>query len=553
MNIECRLDDLLALIGRQLSIDELEETLFLLKVEVESVDGNIIELEINPDRPDMLSTEGVARAVRSFLGIETGLKKYRTRKSGKSVIVSRGMKKIREFIACGIVKGVETSDELIKEYMRLQEALTTTHGRNRKKASIGLYVYDDIHFPVHYTLRNPTKIKFAPLGYDEVMDGPTILERHDKGQIYGPIIAEYKKWPLLVDDTGNILSLPPVINSNTLGQVDITTRNIFVEVTGTHLQTVEQALTIMVTSLAERGGSVETATMEYPDGTLLETPDLTPTNMDLDIDMTARYLGLDLTATQITGCLRKMGYSAKRAKKGVLDVKIPAYRTDILHPVDLIEDVAIGYGYNNLEPSLPATMTAGKLRPMTRIKNKVRDLIIGMGYQEVLTYVMSSPELLNDKMLRDQPVITTGNPKSRDFSVLRNAILPVLLDFLTRNQHADLPIKIFEVGDIAFPDETMETKVRQESAVCGLVCDSRVNLTDLMTNLGFLLRNLGFDGRFKFNTASLPWYIDGRCGEVTIDERVVGQFGELSPEVLTKFDIGFPVVAFELNLSKQFS
>ncbi len=553
MNIKCRITDLLALTGRKMSIKKLEDALFMLKVEVEGIDEGIMELEINPDRPDMLSAEGVARALRAFLNIETGLKKYPVRKSKNEVIVSKGLKKIREFIACGIVKDVKTSDEIIKGYMHLQEALTTTHGRNRKKASIGLYVYDDITFPVHYTVQTPEKIRFAPLGYDEVMNGPEILETHEKGQMFGSIISNFRKWPLLTDDTGNILSLPPIINSNTLGQVDISTRNIFVEVTGTHLPTVKQALNIMITSIAERGGSIESVTIKYPDGTIHETPDLAPIEMILDTDMTSRYIGIEFADNDVIECLSRMGYSARVAKKNTLRVRVPAYRTDIMHPVDLIEDVAIGYGYNNLEPTLPTTMTAGKVLPTTRIKNKIRDIMIGMGYQEILSFVMSSPEMLNDKMLRNEPLITTGNPKSRDFSVLRNSILPILLDFVARNQHADLPIRIFEVGDIVTPDESMETRSSQQSSVCGLITDIQVNLTELMTNLGFLLRNMGLDSRFKFAASDDVSFIDGRSADILIEGEKLGYFGEVSPEVLTNFNIIYPVVAFELRIPKVFN
>ncbi|MFX1265766.1 MAG: phenylalanine--tRNA ligase subunit beta, partial [Promethearchaeota archaeon] len=188
MIVECRIDDLFALIGKKMPLEKLEEILLLVKAEVEKVDDNVIEIELNPDRQDMLSTEGIARAVRSFLGLETGLRKYRVKKSGKQIIVKPGLSRIRPFISCSIVKGVRADDELIKEYMHLQEALTTTHGRNRSKASIGLYVYDDIDFPIIYGPKEPKKIKFVPLGDDVEMDGPTILANHEKGVQYGSII-----------------------------------------------------------------------------------------------------------------------------------------------------------------------------------------------------------------------------------------------------------------------------------------------------------------------------------------------------------------------------
>jgi phenylalanyl-tRNA synthetase beta chain len=551
MIVECRIDDLLSLIGKKLTLKKLEDTLFLVKAEVEKIEGNIIEIEVNPDRQDMLSTEGIARVVRGFLSLEPGLKNYPVKKSGKQIIVKPGLSKIRPFICCSIIKGVPADDDLIKEYMHLQDALTSTHGRNRKKASIGLYVYDDLEFPVFYGPQTPEKIKFIPLGYEIEMDGPTIMTTHEKGIEFGPIIQAHKKWPLLYDSKDQVLSLPPIINSNSLGRMTVETRNLFIEVTGTHLLTVHQALNIITASLAERGGKVESVTVVYPDGATDETPDFKPDNMTIDIADINAMIGLDLTGKEIIQALERTGYGAKLVKLKQVQVLIPKFRMDILHPVDIIEDIAIGYGFDNLQPAMPQTMTLGKVNPVTRLKNKVRDLMVGMGYQEVMNYIMTSPELLNDRMLRNQPVVTTENPKSRNYSVLRNSLLPILLDFTSQNQHADYPQKIFEVGDIAIPDESKETRVDQVPSVCGVMTDVRVNITRLMTEIGFLLRNLGLDEHFTFESDVNSDFIRGRSANIKIDGKSRGFFGEISPEILSNFGIGYPVVAFEIFLPRS--
>ncbi|MFX1606349.1 MAG: phenylalanine--tRNA ligase subunit beta [Promethearchaeota archaeon] len=549
--MECRIDDLLSLIGKKLSLDKLEDTLFLIKAEVEKIEGNIIEIEVNPDRQDMLSTEGIARAVRSFLQLEIGLKDYPVKKSGKQIIVKPGLTKIRPYICCSIIKGIPADDELIKEYMHLQDALTSTHGRNRSKASIGLYVYDDIEFPIFYGPKKPQDIKFVPLGYEIEMDGPTIMTDHEKGIEFGAIIQSHKKWPLLYDSKDQVLSLPPIINSNHLGRMTTETKNVFVEVTGTHLPTIHQALNILTAALADRGGKIESMTVVYPDGSTEETPDFKPEEMTLSIEEINSLIGLDLSRQEILQALGKMGYGAKVVKTKQLQILVPKYRMDILHPVDIIEDIAIGYGFDNLVPEMPQTMTTGKMNPVTRVKNKVRDLMVGIGYQEVMNYIMTSPELLNDKMFRNRPMITTENPKSRNYSVLRNSLLPILLDFASQNQHADYPQKIFEVGDVAIPDEAKETRVDQVPSVCGLETDVTVNITKLMLEIGFLLRNLGLDNRFTFESMSNSDYIDGRSGCIKIDGNVWGHFGEVSPEVLSNFGIGYPMVAFEIFMPRS--
>ncbi|TFG99088.1 phenylalanine--tRNA ligase subunit beta [Candidatus Thorarchaeota archaeon] len=543
-------NELMKLIGEKLSVKTLEDTLFLMKAEIERVDGNEIQIEINPDRQDMLSVEGLARAIRAFLEIETGLKEFPVTKSGKKIIVGKGLEKIRKYISCGIVRDVEINNNLVKEYMQLQEALTATHGRNRRKASIGLYVFDDIKFPIHYTLRKPEKISFVPLGHEDVMDGNTILEQHEKGIEYGHIISTFPKWPLLVDSEDQVLSLPPVINSNTLGKITENTTNIFVEVTGTHLPTVNQALNIMVTSLAQRKGSIESLSVIYPDETKETTPNLLPLKMTVTKQEVKELLGLDLDDDEILRSMGRVGYNAT-IKGQKITVEAPAYRTDILHPVDVIEDLAIGYGFDRIIPTMPSSMTQGKLQNITRLKNKVRDLMVGMEFQEILSYIMTSPTTLTEKMLRKDPIVVTTNPRSRDYSVLRNALLPILMDFASLNQHADLPQRIFEVGDVVVPNESKETRTDQIPSICGLVTDVKVNITDLMKDIGYLLRNLDLDGKFKFVAQDDSTFIAGRTAQIVVNNKVVGFFGEIAPEVLSNFGISSPIVAFELQLPRN--
>jgi len=549
MIVECRFKVLKELIGKDITAEELEEILFLLKAEVESFDGEEMEIEVNPDRQDMLSPEGIARAVKSFVGISPGLREFPVESSGKKIAVEPGLESIRQFIACGIVMDLEIDDTLVKDYMHLQENLTATHGRNRKKASIGLYVYDDIEFPVTYKLQKPEEIEFVPLGLTNKMDGPTIVQEHEKGIEYGPIISDFEKWPLLIDAEGKTLSLPPIINSNDLGRITDATTSVFVEVTGTHKPTVDQALNIMVTALAERRGKIKSVEVKYPNDKALATPNLEPQKMTLSRGSVIKLTGLELNNKEIVSSLNRMGHSATAVEDGA-DVLSPVYRTDILHEVDLIEDVAIGYGFDRIVPSMPETMTVGKLLPIRKLKNRVRDLMIGMGYQEIMSYVMSSPEVMNEKALRDAELVKTGNPKSKDFSCLRNSLLPILLDFLSKNQHADYPQRVFEVGDVVVPNVDNETRTEQPPEVCGMHTDTQVDLTKLLNHLGFLLRNLGLANRFEFKAVQNNTFIDGRAGSIMVDNEEVGLFGEIHPEALEAFGIGTPVMAFELRLPR---
>ncbi|MEM4734689.1 MAG: phenylalanine--tRNA ligase subunit beta [Candidatus Thorarchaeota archaeon] len=548
MIVDVNIGRLLRLLGGQVKIDQIEDALFLLKCESERLDDNTLAVEVNPDRQDMLSTEGISRALRAFMGLGVVPARYQVRSSGKEVIVTRGLEKIRPFIACGVVRDIEISDEIIRDYMRLQERLTDTHGRNRRKASIGLYVFDQIVFPVTYSVSRPERIRFVPLGHEAPMSGPEILEKHDKGQLYGHIISGFSKWPILTDAEGKTLSLPPIINSNDIGRVTEDDRDIFVEVTGTHLQTVFQALNIMMTSFAEVGGRLESVKVLYPSGDVHETPQLEPQRRKISTARINELTGLGLTDEETVRCLSRMCYGAQVTEQGVVSLEVPAYRTDIMHDVDVIEDVAIGYGFDRIEPSFPSTMTSGKLLPRTRLKNKVRDLMVGCSYQEIMNYIMTSPDVLNARMNRATPMISVANPKSSEYCVLRNALLPVLLDFASRNQHAGYPQRLFEVGDIVIPDSSKETRSLQVPSVSGLTIDDRVNLTQMMSEIAFVLRNLGLDGRFKFRASPHASFIEGRSGTIIVDDDEVGLFGELDPDVLTKFGIARPAVAFEIQL-----
>jgi phenylalanyl-tRNA synthetase beta chain len=177
--------------------------------------------------------------------------------------------------------------------------------------------------------------------------------------------------------------------------------------------------------------------------------------------------------------------------------------------------------------------------------------MIGMEYQEVLSYIMTSPAVLNEKTLRDEEVVVTTNPRSRDYSVLRNALFPVLLDFISKNQHADLPQRVYEVGDIVIPDSTRETMVEQVPSVCGLVTDVRVNLTDVMTDVVFLMANLGLEEEFKFRASEDATFIPGRSADIVVNGKDLGVFGEVSPDVLSNFELLNPVVGFELKLPRM--
>ena len=275
VTISVEQQDLEELIRAKLPSDlaVLNEILSQIKCEATrtfSEESGVEELSLenkDTNRPDLWSPEGIARALRGFLGLETGLRDYSIAgSSGVSIKVDPRLKKIRPFIACSIVKNARLSDAAIRGLMHLQDKLDESYGRGRRRSSIGLYEFDLIVPPLSYSVARPDEISFVPLGTSERMTLREILAKHPKGIEYGHIVERNPLWPILLDSRKNVLSFPPIINSNDLGRITPQTRNVLVEVTGTSLDTVANALMMVTISLADRKGRIYSSVIHYPYG-----------------------------------------------------------------------------------------------------------------------------------------------------------------------------------------------------------------------------------------------------------------------------------------------
>lgn len=545
MNVDVRISDLLELTGRHLTVEELEETLFLLKCEIDQIVDDIATIEVNPDRVDMLSTEGIARTLRGFLEIEMGAPKYRVTPSKWQAIVDPSTAKIRPFLACGIIRDLQLNHDLIAEFMQFQERLTGTFGRNRKRTSIGLYVLDLIKPPIHYRTAMPNEIEFVPLEGHASMTAKEILREHPKGQEFGHIIKSYPRYPILVDAEDKVLSLPPIINSNDLGRLVETTNNVFVEVTGTHKLTTIQSLNIMIAALAERGGSIQDVEVIYTDEKDL-LPNFTLEHREVSKNYINRTIGCNFDSSTIEKTLARMRIDST-VRDDVVQVGIPAYRVDILHDVDIVEDIAIGYGFHRIEPALPSTMTIGRELPLTILLRTMRDLMVGLGYQEIVNYVLTNNRVLFEQMnRRRQAVVEISNPKSMEYHLVRNSLLPGILAFLGENSAQELPQRVFEIGDVVKLDPSAETCTQTVPHLAVATVDSRVDITTLKAQLMTFLGNLGLSVQVrKTSNAS---FIKGRVANLSTKEKTIGILGEIHPLVLQNFGIEAPCVAFELEI-----
>jgi phenylalanyl-tRNA synthetase beta chain len=542
--------DLLELVGkRSLSDEELAEALEMVKAEVKALGPDEITLEVTADRADMFSVEGIARSLKGFLEVELGAPKYPVREveEGFVVEVDKSVRGVRPFVACAAVLGCPLGEEGLRQLIQLQEVLHRTHGRNRKKFAIGLHNFDVVRTPIVYTAKRFEEFKFTPLEGDREMNGKEIIERHPKGMEYGWIIKDKGLAPLLIDANGNILSMPPIINSE-YTKVSTRTRNLFIDVTGTDLKAVEDALAILVANLAERGGQIVRFEVREGQSSKRVEPKTEHRLMTVSYNRLIEVTGIEVPLDEVVRCLMKSRLDAI-ARGEHLDVAVPFYRVDVMDDVDVAEDFAIGYGYNRIIPDVPSVTTRGRELELVSFSRLCRELMIGYGFQEVLNYMFTSDKKLDDACVYEKRV-RVAKPVSSDYTCLRTSLIPPLLDFLSENTHMEYPQKIFEIGDVVIVDETFDERSLHDKRMAALHADYKAGYEDVQAVLYSFLRILNV--KFIVKRDSKNMMIEGRCASVLVNGEVVGLIGEIRPEVLLRFGLQTPVAAFEISLSKLY-
>lgn len=516
----------------------------MIGADIERAEEDHIDIEFFPDRPDLYSVEGVARAMRGFLDIETGLPTYEVSKSDISITFDHEIGKIRPFLACAVVKDLKFTPHSIESLMNLQEDLHWGLGRNRAKVSIGVHDLDRVAPPFKYIAAEPS-YEFVPLDFDTPMSMVDILKKHPKGVKFAHLAEKFDKYPLIIDSNENVLSFPPIING-TLTRVEDDTRNLFIEVTGTG-KAVFAALNIVVTALAERGGIIESVQVCTPDDDGgYTTPDLNPAIRTISRTDAVALLGFDLSSDEIAGHLRRMRFGAvPESGSGIgagsddtIEVAVPAYRADIMHDYDIFEDIAIGYGYEQIVPALPETMTIGEEHPVSRMKSDLREIMVGLSFYEVMPFALTSETVHFDRMQRPRASAThVMHPISQEQTILRTTILPNLLEILSLNQHRELPQQIFEVGDVVAGGHN---KVH----LAAVAIDPHANFSEIGAVVDTVMRERGVV--YELTGSDDPAFIEGRRAEILVDGECAGVFGEVHPGVILNFGLDQPVIAFEM-------
>lgn len=545
---------------RSVSLEKLEEWLMLVKGELKdhTVETGELRIELqDSNRPDLWCCEGIARQIR--IKQQGKLRPYpfftRKPKAIKRLIVAPGLEQVRPYVAACIAKGYRVTDEGLAQLIQTQEKLADIFGHKRKTVSIGLYQRQKIQFPVTYELVRPDKARFTPLGMETDMTLSEILMVHPKGLEHGHILAGHDRLPILRDATNQPLSFPPIINSREIGEVRVGDDDLFIEVTGTDLAMVVLTLNIFAANLADRGATIEPIEVQYPYRTALGRRVVTPQDLGkartIPIKTIEQALGQKLSVKMVKQALEVFGYHVS-AGNGTVKAKLPPYRHDLMHAMDVVEDVAMSRGYGEFSPVMPAQFTVGGLSRIEQTSDRARELMVGLGFQEIISNILGSPEHYRDAMRLGETewgtMVEVDNVMSLSFSCLRQWMLPSLLRVEAASSRAFYPHRLFEAGDVAIPDRTHELGSRTETVLGAVMAHATAHFSEIHSCLDVLFYHLGKE--YSLEPVQHPSFLEGRAGRILVAGKSLGVIGEVHPEVLEQWQIAVPVVAFDVNLSQ---
>jgi len=515
---------------------EIERKISMFGTPLESINENEVEIEIFPNRPDLLSLQGYLRGFLAFLGKKTGLKKYKLQPplENYEVKIDKSVKEVRPFTACAIVKSLDFDSEKIKEIIDIQEKIHTTLGRDRKKIAIGIYPLEKISLPIRYEARKPEDIKFIPLEMDKEMSGLQILQRHPTGREYAHLLKDKEKFPIFIDSKDKILSMPPIINSHKTGKITEKTKEVFIECSGFDFEILSKTLNILVTMLADMGGKIYQMKLNYDKEKI--TPDLTPEKMKINLENINKLLGLELSEKESKKLLEKMGYDYKDK-----EVLIPAWRTDILHEVDIAEDIAIAYGYENFIPEIPEISTIGSEDKKEIIKRKISEILAGLNFLEISSYHLVTKNEL--KKTRQKSEIEIEKSKT-EYKFLRPCLLTSMLKILSENIDNEYPQKLFEIGKVFSRNIDNETGIEEKEKL--IVSITPGNFTELKQVLEYLEEMLSI--KLEIQESENESFIPGRIGKIIFNGKDIGTIGEIKPSLLKSAHLKMPLSLMEIEL-----
>ncbi len=563
------------LLSERCDYDTLETKLMSAKAELdEKPDGalpedeRVIKIELNDtNRPDLWSTGGIARQLRLHSGKPIAdYGKYMAASAsgadfkGRIAFVDPALKDIRPFMVAFVIAGKAIDDPMLRNIIQTQEKLAWNFGRKRKSLSMGVYRSELIHFPVHYKAVDPDNTSFIPLQGERPMTCRQILSDHPKGKDFGWILEHLDRFPLLVDDTGETLSLPPIINSATLGAVQTGDRNLMVELTGDNMEKLILAANIVACDFIDCGYEIEPVLVKHPYetgfGKDIAVPFYFQKPTKAYLKNINRVLGSDFNKEAVLTALKRMG-NAVEAEEMQADgksdteftVNPPPYRNDFLHEADVIEDVMIGAGLDSFEPEMPKDFTIGRLLPITQLSRKTKSLMVGLGYQEMIfNYAGSKKDYITNMNGDGSSVIEIANPMSENYQFVRPDIISSLLRAESKSSNAVYPHKIFEIGKVAYLCAEENTGTHTATLLGFLRAGAGADFNTVAGEVASLLYFL--DHEYAIAESADPRFIAGRQAAILAGGKPIGVFGEIHPQILENWSITVPCASGEIDLEK---
>lgn len=538
-----KLSRLIEKIGIDISLNDLLDILFKLKAEAE-VNGNYLVIEVNPDRLDLMSSIKLAKAIKGILGLELGAPKYDISES--DIIIKVNEVPSRPYIVGAVIDGIVIDNDLLEEIIQLQEKLHTSYGRNRRKIAIGLHDLRKLPCNTLVYTETPVSTKMIPLFHKKEMCIKDVIKLTEQGQKYGHISLRGELHPAIFA-CNDIISLPPVINSD-ITRLEEGSKGIFIDVTGTDWKAVNDVLNILVTTLADEGGKIKSVKLVGKLNTTV--PQLNYLRTKLSPSYVNRVLGTNLSLNEIVLALRKLGHNAD-ISKSLIEVQTPPYRLDILHPIDLIEDVAIGVGYDLIGTEELSIERPKELSKQNKLIKYLRDLLVGHGFIEIHTFTLTDKNILELLGYKRNDYVLLSNPVSKELSAVKNTHLPTLLLVLRKSQHAEFPVKVFEIGYVVVRKNDSPTSWANELKLGIALMNSETSFEELQAPLFSVMKILGFNIRTRPSTNTA--LIEGRTADVIVNDVVIGFIGEVKPEILVNLGIEYPVVVSEISITKLLS
>ncbi len=525
-------------LGKNIPKEKIVETLPFIGLDIEEETNDHVNVEYSPNRPDYSTDYGIIAALQGLFGIKLGMSKLKIKKSKDVIRVDSSVSKVRPFVTAIEARYGMLDEETIRQIIVMQEDLHNGLGRRRKKASIGIHDLQKIKFPLYYKTVNQDH-SFVSLESEKSMSVKEILETTEIGNKYRHILQGSDKVPIIVDSDGKTISFPPIINAK-LTEINEKTRDILVEVTATDKKTAEDVLAVVANTLQISGFQLFSVKIT---GTNNSSPTLKPRNLALDPELVNKTLGIDISNSLIVKSLKKSRLDAKIKGRKIM-CTIPKYRTDIFGVMDLVEEVVLGYGIQNLKPTIPESLSAGERNNITKIIEIIRSLMIGLGYVEVMTFELVSKEILYEKTNRESSqMVTVADSKSQEHIVLRDMLIPGMIEVLSKNIHESYPQRIFEIGSIFEKGSPITEGIH----VACLSAHNDVNFTEVKSVLQSLLKT-GFNIECSIVAQKEPMFIDGRAGIILINEKNCGTIGELNHNVTNNFKLRTPIAGFEIRL-----